>query len=355
MMDASSESDVTSIGSRPSSSSSSRPASAAAYYVESPSCDSQDESNSSNSPMDSPSDPRYSTDSSNSSTAASRVSGGRRRRRWSKHYPDVVEEDGAGGHRRRWKKHYCDVVEEEEADGGDCEEEDDYHGAPCVGDHYDGGGACMEDDYYYDDGGGSGERSSWHYRCILFVLVFGVSFAATCLVFWCAGRPYKPHIRIQSLRVKSLYYGQGSDHTGVPTKFLTVNCSASLAIYNPATFFGIRVTSHTANLKFSQITVASGQLEKYYQPKRSKRVMWVMLVGRRVPLYGAGVALAPSGGRGLRNIPFKLEFEIHSRGYIVGKLVKANHKTRAFCSLLINSRHTEDIIFDENSCVYVIE
>ncbi|KAL7134763.1 hypothetical protein ABFS83_11G047500 [Erythranthe nasuta] len=254
MMDASSESDVTSIGSRPSSSSSSR-AAAAAYYVESPSCD---ESNSSNSPMDSPSDPRYSTDSSNSSTAASRVSGGRHRRRWSKHYSDVVEEDdAAGGHPRRWKKHYCDVVEEEEADGGDCVEEDDYHGAPCVGDHYDdGGGACEADNYY--DGGGDGRRS-WHYRCILFVLGFGVSFAAICLVFWCAGRPYKPHIRIQSLRVKNLYYGQGSDHTGVPTKFITVNCSASLAIYNPATFFGIRVTSHTANLKFSQITVASGQ------------------------------------------------------------------------------------------------
>ncbi|KAL7093590.1 hypothetical protein ACP275_11G048600 [Erythranthe tilingii] len=349
MMDASSESDVTSIGSPPSSSSSR--AAAAAYYVESPSCDSQDESNSSNSPMDSPSGPRYSTDSSNSSTAASRVSGGRRRR-WSKHYSDVVEEDGAGGHRRGWNKHYCDVVEEEEADGGDCEEEEDYHGAPCVGDHYDGGGACEVDNYY--DSGGDWRRL-WQYRCILFVLGFGVSFAAICLMFWCAGRPYKPHIHIQSLRVKNLYYGQGSDHTGVPTKFITVNCSASLAIYNPATFFGIRVTSHTANLKFSQITVASGQLEKYYQPKRSKRVMWVMLVGRRVPLYGAGAALAPSSGRGLRNIPFKLEFEIHSRGYIVGKLVKANHKTRAFCSLLINSKHTEDIIFDENSCEYVTE
>lgn len=65
---------------------------------------------------------------------------------------------------------------------------------------------------------------------------------------------------LQSLKIENLYFGEGSDHTGVPTKLMSVNCSANLVIYNPATFFGIDVTSHTAHLKYLEVTVATGQV-----------------------------------------------------------------------------------------------
>ncbi|KAK4430833.1 hypothetical protein Salat_0845000 [Sesamum alatum] len=292
MLHAASETDSTSIG-PPSSS-------PKAYYVQSPSCDSNDEmdkcsSSNSRSPLDSPSFPRHSMASS-SSTAASRIS----------------------GNRRRWNKHYCNVVAEEEG--------------------------ALDEDYYGDI------AYPRQCKCLMLVLAFGMVFAGICLVIWGASRPYKAQVRVKSLRVNNLYYGEGSDRTGVPTKFLSVNCSANIVVYNPARFFGIHVSFRTVNLIYSQITVATGELKKYYQPKKSRRIMQVSLVGQGVPLYGSGMALAASDESG--GIPFKLELGIQSRGYLVGKLVKTKHTRHVSCSLVINSEHTKDIIFETNSCKY---
>ena len=67
-------------------------------------------------------------------------------------------------------------------------------------------------------------------------------------------------ILVQSLAVNNIYIGEGSDFTGVPTKMLTVNGSLRLSVYNPATFFGIHVSSTPVNLVYSDITIASGQV-----------------------------------------------------------------------------------------------
>ena len=58
----------------------------------------------------------------------------------------------------------------------------------------------------------------------------------------------------------NLYVGEGSDFTGVPTKMLTVNGSLKLSVYNPATIFGIHVSSAPINLVYSEIAVATGQV-----------------------------------------------------------------------------------------------
>lgn len=62
------------------------------------------------------------------------------------------------------------------------------------------------------------------------------------------------------MTVNTFYFGEGSDFSGVPTKMLTVNCSLKMNIYNPATFFGIHVTSSPLNLIYSNIKVATGQV-----------------------------------------------------------------------------------------------
>lgn len=65
---------------------------------------------------------------------------------------------------------------------------------------------------------------------------------------------------LQSLTVHNFYFGEGSDMTGVPTKMLTMNCSMKMNVYNPATFFGIHVSSTPVNLMFSEIAVATGEV-----------------------------------------------------------------------------------------------
>ena len=60
--------------------------------------------------------------------------------------------------------------------------------------------------------------------------------------------------------MNNFYVGAGSDFSGVPTKMLTVNGSLRLSVYNPATIFGIHVTSTPINLVYSEIPVATGQV-----------------------------------------------------------------------------------------------
>ncbi|KAG8367389.1 hypothetical protein BUALT_Bualt16G0066900 [Buddleja alternifolia] len=270
MMHATSDqSDVTSI--TPSSTSSSP----AAYYVQSPSRDSHDEADkcsSSNcrSPYDSHSSSYPAQYSSMVSSSSSRLSGKYRG--------------------RRWNKHYCDIVVEE-------------------------GGSVYDDDNYYGD-----KPYYMQCKCFISVLVFGLVFGGFCLIIWGASRPFNAQITVKSLTVDNLYYGEGSDRTGVPTKLLTMNCSASMVIHNPATFFGIHVSSQTVTLFYSEIVVAIGQLQRYYQPRKSTRITAVRLIGEVIPLYGTGMALAASDESDV-GIPFKLEFEIQSRGYLVGKLM----------------------------------
>ncbi|PIM97802.1 hypothetical protein CDL12_29724 [Handroanthus impetiginosus] len=297
MIHTNSESDLTSMSSPK------------AYYVQSPSRDSNDETDKCSStngrcPSDSPLYSRPSAASSSSTAACSRVS----------------------GNRRRWNKHYCNVVAEEKGTAA----------------YIDG-----DDDYDYGDRGYNSMLCKW----LAVVVGFGMCFGGICLLVWGTSLPYKAQVNIKSLMVHNLYFGEGSDHTGVPTKLLTVNCSASLAIYNPARFFGIHVSSPSANLIFSEITVATGQMKKYYQPKRSKRTVLVRVMGRGVPLYGAGTALAAADASG-GGIPLKFEFEVQTRGYLVGKLVQTKHRTRASCPLLINSKRTKQIIFEHDSCQY---
>ena len=58
----------------------------------------------------------------------------------------------------------------------------------------------------------------------------------------------------------NLYVGEGSDSTGVPTKMLTMNGSLKISVYNPATIFGIHVSSTPIDVVYSEIVIATGQV-----------------------------------------------------------------------------------------------
>ncbi|XP_002514290.2 uncharacterized protein LOC8268356 [Ricinus communis] len=282
-----------------------------AYYVQSPSSHhSHDEDKSSSthattspavtSPTDSPSHSSYSRHSRSSSS--SRLSG-----------PYATTAAGRRGGRYKRNDNEFNVIEEEEL-------------------------------FYYVN------HNNTNRRVLIGALGFVFVFSVFCLIIWGASRPFKPQINVQSLSVHNFYFGQGSDMTGVPTKMLTVNCSVNISVYNPATFFGIHVTFMPVHLMYYEIIVATGELKKYYQPRKSRRSVHVNVEGVKVPLYGAGVRLAVSDNN--RQVPFTLAFDVRSRGYVVGRMVKSRHARHVSCSLAIDSRTDRPIKFNNDSCAY---
>nr|GMC77527.1 DNA-directed RNA polymerase II subunit rpb1 like [Ipomoea batatas] len=202
-------------------------------------------------------------------------------------------------------------------------------------------------------------EDSWllsrRFQALLALCGFLLLFTVFCLIIWGAGRPYKAQITLKSLSVSNIYIGEGSDFTGVPTRLLSVNGSLRISVYNPATFYGIHVSSTPINLVFSDITVATGQLKKYYQPRKSRRTVTVNIQGTKVPLYGAGSSLTATknkDGTGGVEVPLALDFEVKSQGDVVGKLVRTKHRRKIWCEFIIDSAGNKPIKFKKHSCAY---
>uniref|UniRef100_A0A2P2JVL2 Late embryogenesis abundant protein LEA-2 subgroup domain-containing protein n=1 Tax=Rhizophora mucronata TaxID=61149 RepID=A0A2P2JVL2_RHIMU len=217
MHSAKSESDITSSAPSSPSRSPKRPV----YYVQSPSRDSHDGDKSSSmqpSPIESPSHPSFGRHSRNSS--ASRFSGIFRSSSGTKNGGKRNEK---GWNDKGWPE--CNVIMEE----GKYDE--------------------VEDTAF-----------TRRFQALIAMCSFLVLFTVFCLIIWGASRPYKAKITVKSLAVNNFYVGEGSDFSGVPTKMLTLNGSLRMSIYNPATLFGIHVSSTPINLLYSEISVATGQV-----------------------------------------------------------------------------------------------
>ncbi|KAI5650548.1 hypothetical protein M9H77_36553 [Catharanthus roseus] len=309
MLHTKSESDITSLAPSSPSRSPKRPV----YFVQSPSRDSHDGDKSTsmqptpsfNSPMESPSHPSFGRHSRNSS--ASRFSGIFR------------SSSGRKGSRKRNDKGWpeCNVILEE----GTYDEFDD------------------------------DKAFTRRFQALMAFCGFIVLFTVFCLIIWGAARPFRAEVSVKSLSVHNFYMGSGADFTGVPTKMLNVNGTLRMMVYNPATFFGIHVSSTPVNLIYSDIVVATGQVKKYYQPRKSHRTVLVDIEGTKVPLYGAGSSLVVANN-GSVQIPLTLRFEIRSRGDVVGKLVRTKHRKPVSCSLVIDSMGNKPVKFKKDSCVY---
>ncbi|KAJ9551190.1 hypothetical protein OSB04_015235 [Centaurea solstitialis] len=346
MIHTTSESDVTSIGGGSTSSSSASPpkqhhhlpatatVTSSYYYVQSPSRDSHDDADNKSSinsqttpaytsPMESPSHPSQSRPSS---SAASRISGPYRgiiNSLAGKHHHNIHGFRKKNRHNRSHKgwPPLFSVIDEED------------------------GGCYSDEDFIHGD-----EVFMKRCRITLVLLGFLMVFLSACFVTWGASRPYRLQLQMKRWRVNNFYYGEGSDQTGVPTKLLTVNCTVEMKIHNPATFFGIHVSSTSLNLFYSQVMVGSGQFIKHYQPKKSQRTVLVNVEGRRVPLYGAAAGLVMSDNNG--RVPLKLEFEIHSQANLVGKLVRTKHRRHVLCVLVVDPQNNKMIDFTPKSCSY---
>jgi hypothetical protein len=81
------------------------------------------------------------------------------------------------------------------------------------------------------------------------------------------------------------------------------------------------------------------EMKEFYQPRKSGRVVTVSVVGKQVPLYGAGASLhsKPNNGRlSPAVVPVRLAFVLRARAHILGLLVRSKFYRRVHCSLAIH-------------------
>ncbi|KAK2381325.1 late embryogenesis abundant protein [Trifolium repens] len=204
-----------------------------------------------------------------------------------------------------------------------------------------------DDDGVYDSG-----RSFRMYFC--FFLLFVLLFTMFSLILWGASKSYKPRVILKSIVFENLNVQSGNDASGVPTDMLSMNSTVRILYRNPATFFGVHVTSTPLKLSYYQLTLASGQVHEFYQSRKSQRKLAVVVVGHQVPLYGGVSVLGNTNTEHMKTValPMNLTFVVRSRAYILGRLVKSTFYRRIRCSITFHGNKLGKHLNFTNSCVY---
>ncbi|XP_027359208.1 uncharacterized protein LOC113867899 [Abrus precatorius] len=191
-------------------------------------------------------------------------------------------------------------------------------------------------------------------RCyfLAFVLGFLLLFSLFSLILWGASRPMKPKISIKSIKFDSLRVQAGSDSTGVATDMITMNSTLKFTYRNTGTFFGVHVSSTPVELSYSEIVIASGNMEEFYQSRKSQRLVSVAVMGNKIPLYGSGASLSSTTGLPTVPVPLNLNFVLRSRAYVLGKLVKPKYYKTIQCSITLDPKKLNAPVSLKNSCTY---
>ncbi|KAL5821694.1 hypothetical protein ACOSQ3_023576 [Xanthoceras sorbifolium] len=191
-------------------------------------------------------------------------------------------------------------------------------------------------------------------RCyfLTFVLGFIVLFSVFSLILWGASKSQKPTITMKSISFDQFVIQAGADFSGVATDMVSMNCTVKLTFRNTATFFGVHVTSTPLDLSYSQLTVASGTIRKFYQTRKSQRSITVTIKGSNIPLYGGGASLSSLNGAPIEPVPLTLDFTVRSRAYVLGRLVKPKFYKRIECSVIMDHKKMNTAISLKNTCNY---
>ncbi|KAI3686808.1 hypothetical protein L1987_80497 [Smallanthus sonchifolius] len=192
-------------------------------------------------------------------------------------------------------------------------------------------------------------------RCYVlgFILCFLILFFLFALILYGASKPQKPKLTMRSITFERFVLQAGSDFTGVATDMVSMNSTVKFTFRNTATFFGLHVTSTPLDLQFSQIAVGSGTIKKFYQSRKSQRLVTVTVRGDKVPLYGSGQGLKSSKGIPTAPVPLKLSFVVRSRGYVLGKLVRPKFFDRVECSVAYDPNKINVPMSLKNNCKFL--
>ncbi|KAM7520465.1 hypothetical protein LguiB_019427 [Lonicera macranthoides] len=306
-MHAKTDSEVTSLTASSPTRSPRRPV----YYVQSPSRDSHDGEKTTNSfhstpvlsPMGSPG--RHSRDSSSTRFSGSLKPGGSRK---SGHH-----------HHHRKERNDFGAIEEE----GLLDEDDTHQGLP---------------------------RRCWYF--ITFVVGFSLLFSLFSLILWGAARPQKPIVTIKSISFDEFTIQAGNDGSGVATDMLSINPTVKIIFRNTGTFFGVHVTSTPLDLSYTELTIATGNIKKFYQSRKSQRTLTVTMKASYKPLYGASAGLSTKDGKLTAPVTLNLDFMVRAKAYVLGKLVKPKFYKRVHCEVVLDPKKMNVAISTKNSCTY---
>ncbi|XP_050112921.1 uncharacterized protein LOC126591309 [Malus sylvestris] len=191
-------------------------------------------------------------------------------------------------------------------------------------------------------------------RCYFLAFIGGflVLFSLFSLILWGASRSQKPIITMKSILFDQFVVQAGEDFSGVATSMVSMNSTVKLTLRNSATFFGVHVKSTPLDLSYSQLSVATGTINNFYQARKSQRSITITLVGNRIPLYGGGANLGSLNGAPTQPVLFALRFTVRSRAYVLGKLVKPKFYKKVECSVVMDSKKMNVPIALKNSCSY---
>ncbi|KAH6756487.1 transmembrane protein [Perilla frutescens var. hirtella] len=210
---------------------------------------------------------------------------------------------------------------------------------------------AIEEEGLLDEEGG---RRGLPRRCyfLAFVVGFFVLFSFFALILWGASRNQKPVVTMKSIFFENFVINAGSDASGVSTEMITMNSTVKLLFRNRGTFFGVHVTSTPLDLSSSQLTIATGAINRFYESRSSQRTVTVMVRGSSIPLYGGGADLGSKDGKPVLPVPLVLNFTVRARAYILGQLVKPKFYKRVQCSLVLDPKKMNVAIPLKNSCTY---
>ncbi|KAA8546152.1 hypothetical protein F0562_020954 [Nyssa sinensis] len=210
-----------------------------------------------------------------------------------------------------------------------------------------------DDDDDDDDGDDQGSGNHVRFYVVCFVFSFVVLFTIFSLILWAASTPYKPEIFVKNMVFHSFNLQAGMDGTGVPTDMLTLNSTIKIFYRNPATFFGVHVTSTPLELHYYQLKVASGYMKKFYQSRKRERIIVAAVLGNQIPLYG-GVPVLSGARDHLESVsvPLNLTFVMRSRAYVLGRLVKPKFYRRILCEVTLKGNRLGKPLNLTHSCIY---
>ncbi|PKA60115.1 hypothetical protein AXF42_Ash009799 [Apostasia shenzhenica] len=210
-------------------------------------------------------------------------------------------------------------------------------------------GPAAGDDEDDDDEEESDEH--WGFRCyaVLFLMAFFVLFGLFSLILWAASKAYAPKIAVKSVMFESYNIQAGVDHTGVATKMMTINSTVRISFRNPATFFGVHVSSTPLELRYYDLLIASGRVSRaiaeFYSSRKSGRVVATAVSGKEISLYGGGSDLSSHGGGSDLSshggvgpsaaVPLSLTFVVRARANVLGELVRSRFYRRVRCSVYL--------------------
>ncbi|CAL0304322.1 unnamed protein product [Lupinus luteus] len=191
------------------------------------------------------------------------------------------------------------------------------------------------------------------YFCLF--LLFILLFTLFSFILWGASKSYNPHLIVKNIVFENVNVQSGNDGSGVATDMLSLNSTVGMIYRNTATFFGLHVTSTPLLLTYYHLHLASGQIEKFYESRKSQRKLAVMVSGYQVPLYGGGSDFGNIGNKKNMDsltLPLNLTFVVRSRAYILGRLVKSTFYRRITCSLTLHGNQLGNSLNLTDSCVF---